>query len=393
MRLLFVKESLAWPRLSGHDVHCYEMMRALSGLGHAVGLLTAKEPAAEAVHGLDLDWRRTLDALPADAAGPRLSRLQEQYRSYWGIEEKRIVAVGEASREFRADAVVVVGLAVLPYLGAVEGAVRVWYAADEWAWHHLSQMRLTQPGTWHHLKEAIIKGLYERAYRRVVERVWVVSDADRRAMRWLGGVANVDVIANGVDADYYRPGPEPTLERSCVFWGRLDFGPNVQALDWFCRRVWPWLQRQEPAARFTIYGFQPTAAVHALAGDGVEVVADLPDLRAEIAQHQVVVFPFQSGGGIKNKLLEAASMGKAIVCTPRTTSGLRAAGEAPLVSVRRPGQWVREVRDLWHNPQRRQRLGQAARQWVIEHHSWKTAAELAATSLTGPVRDDRGGQA
>src|SRR5262245_25733191 len=78
VRLLFVKESLAWPRSSGHDVHCYQMMRALTRLGHAVALATAKEPAPEAVHGLNLEWRSTLDALLADAAGPQLSRLQER---------------------------------------------------------------------------------------------------------------------------------------------------------------------------------------------------------------------------------------------------------------------------------------------------------------------------
>ena len=33
MRLLFVKERLAWPRSSGHDVHCYHLMQALGGRG------------------------------------------------------------------------------------------------------------------------------------------------------------------------------------------------------------------------------------------------------------------------------------------------------------------------------------------------------------------------
>src|SRR5262249_19852526 len=150
-----------------------------------------------------------------------------------------------------------------------------------------------------------------------VDRAWVVSETERRAMRWLAGIGNVDVIANGVDDDHFRPLRVGQRPRTCVFWGRLDFGPNLQALPWFCKQVWPGPRRSPPDARFTIYGRCPTEAAGTLAqADGIELVPDLPDLRAAVSRHQVVVLPFVSGGGIKNKLLEAAALGKAIVCTP-----------------------------------------------------------------------------
>jgi hypothetical protein len=44
--MLFVKDLLTWPRASGHDVHTCHMMRALAGLGHDLGLLTATTPPA-----------------------------------------------------------------------------------------------------------------------------------------------------------------------------------------------------------------------------------------------------------------------------------------------------------------------------------------------------------
>ncbi len=55
MRLLFVKERLAWPRSSGHDVHSFYMMRALAELGHSVGLVTLSPPTPEAIQGLRLE--------------------------------------------------------------------------------------------------------------------------------------------------------------------------------------------------------------------------------------------------------------------------------------------------------------------------------------------------
>jgi glycosyltransferase involved in cell wall biosynthesis len=385
---LFVKDKLAWPRSSGHDIHCFHLMRALERNGHPVSLTTVHRPLPEAIAGLPLQQYTCLteevDAHASNGEAPlALSRFQERFRSYWGIDPARIRAVGRAARACRAEVVVAVGLNVLPYLGDVEGTLRVWYAADEWAWHHLSQVRLTRPSTWGNISQALIKGLYERVYAPLLDCVWVVSEGDRRAMRWVAGIRHPDVIFYGLDADHFAPQELPQQERSCVFWGRLDFGPNIQALEWFCKRVWPTVRQTAPDAHFSIYGFQPTPPVQALVApeQGITLVPDLPDLRPEIARHQVVVLPFVSGGGVKNKLLEAAGMGKAVLCTPRTCGGLRTEGLPPLLLARTPAEWVSGLLRLWSDTAYRGQMGEEARRWVVRCHTWDAAARLATASL------------
>jgi glycosyltransferase involved in cell wall biosynthesis len=231
-----------------------------------------------------------------------------------------------------------------------------------------------------HLRDAAIKGLYERAHRGVMDRVWVVTDADRRAMRWVAGVKNVDVLPNGVDADFFTPGVEAPEARTAVFWGRLDFGPNIQALEWFCRRVWPVIRRATPDARFTIVGFQPTDAVRRLASaDGISLQPNVHDLRSLVRRHAVAVLPFVSGAGIKNKLLEAAAMGLPIVCTPMTARGLR--GQPPLVTASSAEAFSVALRGLWDAPARRAEASAAVRGWVVEHHSWLSTARDAMAPL------------
>ena len=97
--------------------------------------------------------------------------------------------------------------------------------------------------------------------RPLVDRVWVVSESDARAMRRVVGAGKVVVVPNGVDSEFFSPRSVTESDHSCVFWGRLDFGPNVQAIQWFCRRVWPALRKEVPDATFTIYGFNPTEPV------------------------------------------------------------------------------------------------------------------------------------
>jgi polysaccharide biosynthesis protein PslH len=382
MRFLFIKPKLAWPRSSGHDVHCYYLMKAIAQGGHKLALATVAPVQDEAVAGLPLEACHTLGDHDGDQCSTRLTGLAERYRSYWGIPPGRTAAVARFAEEFRADCVVVVGLDVLPYLGGVQGPLRIWYAGDEWVWHHLSQVRIGDRSTWGNVREAALKGLYERAFANLMDRVWVVSEPDGRAMRPIVGRGKVAVVSNGVDSDFFQPRAINECPRSCVFWGRLDFGPNVQAIQWFCRRVWPALRRQVPDATFTIFGFNPTEPVRAFAGhDGVSLIPDLPDLRDEIARHAVVVLPFMSGGGIKNKLLEAAAMARPILVTPTGILGLPTASRAPVVCARGASAWVRELTSLWNNPERRLGLGTDARRWVITHHSWEAAASAALAGL------------
>jgi polysaccharide biosynthesis protein PslH len=384
MRLLFFKQSLAWPRASGHDVHAFHMMQACAQLGAEVSLATVQTPVADALEGLPLRRHVALDVNGAAALAGRampLTRMQERFRSFYGIPRERIREVACAAHEVQADAVIAVGLEALPYLsGDLGSRVRAWYAADEWVLHHLSLLRLGDPDLKMHVKSALVKGLYERAYAPVVDRAWVVSNAERRAMRWFAGVRHADVVPNGVDGNFFKPADREPTPRSAVFWGRLDFEPNIQGIQWFCERIWPEVRRQAPDATFTIVGFHATDPVkQAAAAPGVRLVEDLPDLRDEVRAHAIVVLPFVSGGGIKNKLLEAASMGKAIVGTPRVLGGLK--GDPPVVQVRTPEAWTAALLGIWNDDARRRQLGSAARAWVLEHHTWTAAARDALAGL------------
>ncbi len=384
MKILFYKRSFAWPRSSGHDVHTYNMMRALVSQGHRVGLVTDDVPPEAALANVALDVRHTLASVDAIAAAAPLSlgRLEERFHRYWGASAASVSALGALASSFAADVVVVSGLDVLPLLSGVRGATRVWYAADEWFWHHVSQLRLTKPATWGELRQAAVKGLYERTFRRRIDRAWVVSRPDARALRLVAGVKHVDVLPNGVDIDWYQPSAEPEAPDTAVFWGRLDFGPNLQALEWFCREVWPKVRVARPGARFTIIGFNPQERARALARvPGVEMRPDLDDIRPEVAHHAVVALPFVSGGGIKNKLLEAAAMGKAIVCTRRTLTALN--GEPPVLVPSSATAWAQALIDLWSDDGRRRQLGAMAREWVAREHTWDAAARLAAAGLLG----------
>jgi hypothetical protein len=84
--------------------------------------------------------------------------------------------------------------------------------------------------------------------------------------------------------------------------------------------------------------------------------------------------PMLNGTGIKNKLLEAASMARPIVATPLATRGLVWEDPAPWRRASAPAEWVAALSHLWSSPTEPSRLGRRAREWVTAHHQWAHAA-------------------
>lgn len=383
LRILFVKRSLEWPRQSGHDVHLFNMMRALGELGHSVGLATFRPIAPEALQGFQPEWHGVIGP-SAGSHDLSYSGLQDRFRSYWGAEPALIAALRDRAREFRADAVVAAGMDVLPYFPALRGeCTRVWYAADDLARQYLMWVRPSDRRTWPHLKQVAIMAAYERAFARDVDRAWAVSPVEARALRRFGGFRTIDVLPNGVDADHFAPVASEELPESAVFWGRLDFAPNVQAVLWFTQHVWPAVRRVRPNATVTLMGFNPEPGVRALHGThGIEIIADAPDIRPEVCRRAVVVLPFLSGGGIKNKLLEAAALARPIVCSRHAVEGLDMTTEPPIRVAHTPEAWRDQLMALWDDGPGRRQIGARTRAWVTTHHAWRGVAQRAAQALS-----------
>jgi polysaccharide biosynthesis protein PslH len=381
VRFLFLKHSLKWPRVRGHDVHTYSIMQALGTMGHSLNLFTIERPEPAALGGLCTTVTVSAD-VDRSAGAVRLRGLQDRFRSYWGIAHEDLNSFAAAVDAWRPDVIVAAGPEVLPYLAGVSGARRVWYAADDLCWQHMTQIRLQRPDTWANVLTAAINAVYERAFTGSIDRVWVVSATDAQAIRWIGGIRGVDVIPNGVDTNYFQPTAATEDSDTAVFWGNLQFAPNVRAVEWFCSNVWPIVRQRRPAAVLTIAGYEPAEAVRRFSGrEGVNVIGAVDDLRDTVAKHAVAVMPFVAGGGLKNKMLEAAAMARPTVCSRAALNGLCGSFEDAFVVAASPEDWAEQLEALWDSRSKRAALGNRARTWVEANHTWQRAAERALETV------------
>jgi polysaccharide biosynthesis protein PslH len=223
---------------------------------------------------------------------------------------------------------------------------------------------------------------YERRVVRSQAGTIVVGQDDARMLRRLSGRSSVYVVPNGVSA-----GPEPSegtedSRPTVIFSGVLGYPPNVEAVLWFAREVWPLVREAEPTARFVVAGRRPVDAIRAQdARNGIEVLADVPDMRAELTRAWIAVAPMRSGTGIKNKVLEAWAAAKPAVLTTLASNGLTMDADARGQVVDDAAAMAGRILALFRDPAERRRLGRAGRALALRAHSWAEAGASVSRLL------------
>lgn len=228
--------------------------------------------------------------------------------------------------------------------------------------------------------------LAARVERRILgeyDITTTVGTADLEVLRRLRRGSRVEIVPNGVDAETFQPLDLPEEAATIVFSGAMSFGPNVVAAELLVRDILPLVRASVPEARVVLAGRDPTRAVQALAGPHVEVTGSVPDLRPYLAGATLVACPMVSGSGVKNKVLEAMAMGRALVGTPLAVEGLDIEAGRHVAVANDPAGLARAIVGLLRDAPARLRMGEAARVRVAQRYTW----EACAATYEGLYRD------
>jgi hypothetical protein len=162
---------------------------------------------------------------------------------------------------------------------------------------------------------------WERAYVDA-GAVGVVSAVDAAALGELGVVASV--VPSALAEEWFVPWSGPRDPDVVAFVGALDYGPNVEAVGWLLRDLWPRLVSARPALRLRVVGRRPLPElVRAVAATpGAELVADAPEVRSHYGTAAVVIVPVRQGSGVRTKVLHAMACHAPLVSTSTAVEGI-----------------------------------------------------------------------
>lgn len=205
----------------------------------------------------------------------------------------------------------------------------------------------------------------------------VVSPIDQKYLKKLNTDANIMVIPNGVDIDYYSPvkGVEEDYP-SILFSGTMKFSPNIDAVIYIHKKILPLIKSQIPELKFYIAGANPTSKIKNLADEHhIIVTGFVEDICHYILKASVVLAPMRKGSGIKNKILEAMAMEKPIVTNPMGAEALCEEAKNCLLIGENADEIANHVINLLRDREKRLELGKKGREIVLKEYTWDKVAE------------------
>lgn len=226
---------------------------------------------------------------------------------------------------------------------------------------------------------------YEREMVRKFHHVIAVSEHDKKLMSAWVDSGRLSVVPTGVDTEQFRPGLEVGGKKPLiVFVGAMDWEPNIDAVQYFCRQIWPSILATVPNAHFRIVGRNPDARVQRLGSSSVEVTGRVPSVVEHLREAAVMVVPLRVGGGTRIKIYEAMAVGKAVVSTTVGAEGLDVLHGKNILLADTLDSFSESVITLLTNLEVRGRLELAAAE-LARNYGWAPIAAKFAEILRGVI--------
>ena len=162
-------------------------------------------------------------------------------------------------------------------------------------------------------------------YEKIAEKfnvVFICSEVDREYLINKDVKANIKILRNGVDIDYFVQDQIKYEKNRIIFTGNMPYYANYDAAIYFAKEIFPQVLKQVPQAKFYIVGQKPPLRVRALANDSVIVTGYVQDIKKEYLKSAVNVAPMRFGAGTLNKIIESIVLGVPVVATPIAAEGL-----------------------------------------------------------------------
>ncbi len=213
---------------------------------------------------------------------------------------------------------------------------------------------------------------YEQKFCTRFDLNFTCSDVDTDRLHKISPQAKVMTIPNGVDLDYFKPLGKTVQRKSIIFVGRMNWYPNIEAVQFLAEKIWPYLKKKVPDLECEIIGANPPPQIrdYSFRWPDFHVHGYVDDVRPLIESASVYVCPIQDGGGTKIKILDAMALKKAIVAHPIACEGIQVKDGQDILLAENENAFINYIYHLINDEEKRASLGYNACQTIKDRYDY-----------------------
>lgn len=382
MRLLFIAEAVPYPPLTGSALILLNQIRHLA-VRHTVDLISFKNRKNPGELG-DLPGRcndiELIDRPPRwRVAANMLSGLARD--PHTEISRSRsaemMKAVHRRLHNTSYDVVLFQLLQTAQFRPSWYRGPAIWSLEDPPALKCLRMLPLypwySRPLVWSWIGRL---KRYERRQASGFDRVILVNREDAREYKNIVNRAPSDWVPSGIDANAFHPSSDNSRRKGMiVITGNMFHPPNVDAVEYFCREIFPLVCQRVPSATLWLVGAGPVSRVRKWARDSrIKVTGFVPDIRPYLQEAMVSVCAVRLRIGTQTKILEALACGTPVVTSTAGNYGIGAISGEHLHVADDPAVFAERVITLLTSEEWSE-ISEKGRRFVEDNFTWEKSVE------------------
>ncbi len=181
------------------------------------------------------------------------------------------------------------------------------------------------------------------------DETWVVSSTEQRLLQKEWPNKSFQLVSNIVDA----PGSSTPfmLRRDLLFIGGFLHPPNIDAVLFFLKEIYPLVRERLGEAKFYIIGDKAPPEIVALANERIIVAGLQRDVRPFFDNVRLSVAPLRFGAGVKGKINQSMSFGVPVVATSLAVEGTELRDGEEILVADQPEDFAQAIIELYESEQ------------------------------------------
>ena len=249
--------------------------------------------------------------------------------------------------------------------------------------HYLREQRAAElDGSAELAQQAARTRTQELKLMRECDITLVVSAVEKEFLARELPQARIEVLSNVHEV--YGRRREYADRRDLVFVGGFQHPPNIDAVLWFVREVFPLIRAQAPTLQMHVIGSKAPRQILELAHDGVIVHGYVGDIAPFMDGCRLSVAPLRYGAGVKGKVNMAMSYGLPVIATTPAVEGMGVRSGEDAMIADTPEAFAMATLCAYNDAALWTKLSDNGLKNVDRHFSFRAAREALERVLPGP---------